>query len=134
MTRHQFGSGATVSVIPYPSPVEGVDCLIAISWPKYRSDWGETRVRDARVSYIARGPNVAAEWMPPYGPIQLLYKGDDEEVPGCKLATHIYPLIQHRPMAWSQMAVNDHDLLGYLADSNLDPIFRVLAEWALRDD
>lgn len=132
VTRHQFSSGATVSVIPYPSPVEGVDCLIAISWPKHRNKWGETAVKDARISYIARRGDTAAEWMPPYGPIQIHYRGTDEKEPGCKSATHIFPLIKNSPMSWSQMAVTDHDLLGYLADSNLDPIFRVLADWADR--
>ena len=132
--RHEYSNGTTVSVIPYPSPVEDIDCFVVISWPKYRNDWGEVAVREARVSYVARAEDCAAEWMPPYGPISLLYRGDDPEAMGCRSAPYIYPLIQNRPMAWSQAAVGREGLLEYLADSNLDPVFRALAEWATRDD
>lgn len=73
-------------------------------------------------------PDVAAEWMPPHGPIQIVRKCESD-AEGAK-PHHIYAHQNASPLEWSQTAVENEGLPRALVDGDHRYLFTVLRQWA----
>lgn len=101
-------------------------CFIVLSFGQKRCNYGDCWL-DPLVSYLFMGEEVAAEWEPAYGPIQMWFKGDE-------INHYTFPKIKDRPGSWSQLAVDREGLKGFALRGQHDAIFNVLKEWADRDN
>jgi hypothetical protein len=109
-----------VEKFPWPG-AEG--CFLALSCRK--TDKNCNGVQPA-VSFLCILGDVAAEWEPTNGPIQLWFRGDDEE-------HYTFPRIRANRGDWSQLSV-DHEGLPRMANAgNYAGVFEVLREWADRE-
>ena len=77
------------------------------------------------LSYLFMGEEVAAEWEPRYGPIQIWFKGDDRE-------HYTFDRIMKPYADWSQVAVENERLREAALRGDHAHIFRVLKDWADR--
>lgn len=118
-------------------------CYILLSFKKLESaaKYGDT-MAEPTMSFLYDSGEVAAEWCPPYGPIQIWHKAeegkiyskstmfDDEPKEYVEAQSHYaYPFIIPKLAEWSQLAVREYELAEYAIDGNYDYIFNVLKDW-----
>lgn len=77
------------------------------------------------MSYLFVGEEVAAEWEPQHGPIQIWYKGDDED-------HYVFDRVMKPGADWSQLAVDNEGLRETALRGDHAHVFRVLKDWADR--
>ena len=78
------------------------------------------------ISYLFQGEKVATEWEPEYGPIQIWFKGDDQD-------HYAFDRIMTPGCDWSQLGVDNEGLRESALRGDHAHIFRVLKSWANRD-
>jgi hypothetical protein len=80
------------------------------------------------VSFLYDAGNVACEWEPKYGPLQIWMKCSAED-DGAK--EHYFYDYENAPnMSWSQLAVNNNGMKEAFLAGNYEHIFEVLKDWA----
>jgi len=88
---------------------------------------GEYLVK-ANMSFLYDTGDVAAEWEPEHGPIQIWNKCDKDSE-GAR-EHYYYDFVDYSPMNWSQIAVSRHELPQAANNGDYDYIFQVLKDWA----
>jgi hypothetical protein len=99
-----------------------VDCYLVLSCRK--TDKNGNGVAPV-VSFLCIVGDVAAEWEPTGGPIQLFFRGDDEE-------HYTFPRIRRPNLDFSQLSVEREGLPGMANSGNYEGVFSVLRDWADR--
>ena len=103
------------------------NCYVLMSFHKKDDPYGEFSIRPT-VSFFYAKDGVGAEWEVEYGPILMWYKAD---APGDSIRDHYFwDYVLDRPLAWSQLAVQENALPQAAERNDLDYIFSVLARWA----
>ena len=110
----------TVVKFPWPG-IAG--CFLLLSC--HKTDKNGNGVQPV-VSFLCILGDVAAEWEPTNGPIQLWFRGDDEE-------HYSFPRIRARGGDWSQLSVENEGLPRMANSGDYEGVFRVLRSWADRD-
>lgn len=94
------------------------------------------------MSFFYAGPREGAEWLPPYGPIMVYTKCDKDwigktDLTGATLKARehwFYDYVEDNRLAFSQLAVDDEQLVRKLHLGDFKGIFSSLKSWALRSD
>ena len=85
------------------------------------------------MSFLYDAGDVAAEWEPEYGPIQVWEKCDETYDGQFKAREHYYyDYVIDNSFNWSQLAVENDKLPQEFVRGNFDYIFSVLERWAKR--
>ena len=108
-----------VAKLPWPE-MEG--CYLTLSCHKTNEANGVRPV----VSFLCIVGNVAAEWEPKNGPIQLWYRGEDEE-------HYTFPRIRTPSLDFSQLSVEREGLPQMVNAGNYAGVFEVLRTWTNRE-
>jgi hypothetical protein len=102
--------------------IENAHILVSAVW----DDNGKIHVN---MSFLYDSGNVAAEWEPRWGPIQLWYRVDENHEHA--KAHYFYDHVDGSAnLAWSQLAVDREGLQGAFVRGDYTHIFRVLKRWA----
>lgn len=107
------------------------NCFILVSATKRNEDetYGEYRVK-ANISFLYDSGNVAVEWEPEHGPIQVWNKCSEGDE---KAREHYYyDFVEDRPFNWTQLSVDANGLPQAFDNGDYDYIFNVLKRWAER--
>lgn len=119
-------------------------CYVLISFERDKTaqENGETRAKPI-MSFLYDSGEIAAEWCPPYGPIQIWRKAEenkryskptlgmeaDVETVGAQ-PHYAYPFVIPRLAEWSQLSVERHELSDSAIRGYYQYIFDILKEWA----
>ena len=116
-----------VAKLPFPEVENAYVLISGQEKPVEESYLNELWVKPI-MSFIYDAGNVAAEWEPEYGPIQLWTKCEE----GDEGATEHYFYDYHNsPLgSWSQLAVEREQLPHAFIRGNYKYIFNVLRDWA----
>jgi len=109
-------------VVKLPWP-EAEGCFLVLSC--HKTDKNCNHVRPA-VSFLCIVGDVAAEWEPTNGPIQIWYRGNYED-------HYAFPQIRRGGGDWSQLSVEKEGLPHLANSGNYAGIFEVLRKWADRE-
>lgn len=104
------------------------NCWILISAKKAEEQYDSMVNVDYIFSFLYDSGEVAAEWEPRYGPIQI-WKKCDEGAENAK-EHYFYDWEDTKSLSWSQLAVEREQLQQMFLESNWDAIFDVLRSWA----
>ncbi|MCP4142870.1 MAG: hypothetical protein GY755_21720 [Chloroflexi bacterium] len=104
------------------------NCFILCSFAKkdMSKTFGDFRVKP-NISFLYDSGNIAAEWEPEHGPIQIWRKAESGK------EHYYYDFVEDISLNWSQTAVDDYSLPEYVHSGDFDYIFRVLKDWAERN-
>ena len=102
------------------------NCYIISSFPIRKDD--EEFMVESFVSFLYDKGNIAVEWEPQYGPVQVWIKGSKET----GKEHYFYDYVEDTPFNWSQMAVDSNRLKQAAYYGNFDHIFEVLKRFADR--
>ena len=83
---------------------------------------------DYVASFLYDAGDVAVEWEPKHGPIQVWHKCE-KDAEGAK-EHYFYDYENSPPGSWSQLAVEGNNMHFHFFAGNYDYIFTVLKEWA----
>ena len=102
-------------------------CWILISPMKAKKQYDYGLKVDYVVSFLYDAGEVAAEWEPRYGPIQMWNKcnEDDENA----IEHYFYDWHNTLPASWSQLSVEREQLPEMFLAGDWDVIFDVLKSW-----
>lgn len=106
--------------------IENAYILIS-GYEKERDDGFNFKTYDYHVSFLYDGGNVATEWEPRHGPIQVWYKAAEEN--DDKREHYFYDYVLDRNLDWSQLAVEREGLHFALLYGDTSHIFSVLKRW-----
>lgn len=113
----------TVKIIPFPY-IENAYVIISF----HKNDRIDFDISiDTVITFLYDAGNVAAEWEPKYGPIQIWVKAEEETDKTKK--HYFYPFVEDIWGNWSQLAVETEQLKEYLIEGNYKYIFYVLKKW-----
>lgn len=114
--------------VPWPN-IPNAYVLISVG----EKEIGETghMIAEPLITYFYDGGKIGAEWEPKYGPIQV-WETPTEDYEGEVKDHYFYPKVQHKPLNWSQMAVNDSGIKDSLLHGFMEHVFSVLKEWTDR--
>ena len=98
-------------------------CFLVLSCRKTEKNCNKVQ---PAVSFLYISGDVAAEWEPTNGPIQIWYRGDDEE-------HYSFPRIRTPGLDLSQLAVEREGLPQMANSGNYEGVFCVLRTWADRE-
>lgn len=108
---------------------EGIDnawILVSATWRE--KQLGGDRVVKANMSFLYDAGEIAVEWEPQYGPIQIWYKcSEDHEDPR---PHYFYDFVINNRADWAQGAVYRLGLPAAFVRGNYKYIFAVLKDWA----
>jgi hypothetical protein len=80
----------------------------------------------ATVSFVFYNGDIAAEWEPNYGPIQLFERGEEGED---SRPHYVFPFVKNNLFAWSQMDVEREGLPEAFINGDYKYIFAILEGW-----
>ena len=102
------------------------NCYILFSAVQKKDDINWFRANPT-MSFLYDAGKVAAEWEPEFGPILIWRKCE----PCAENARehYFYDFVFHEPLAFSQLAVENHGLPQSFVRGNYDYIFSVLERW-----
>lgn len=103
------------------------NCYLLASFPERERTGYGLQVK-TQVSFLYDAGNVAAEWEPEYGPIQIWHKCNENDE-GAK-EHYYYDFENSQPGNWSQLAVTNAELPLGANRGDWDYIFAVLRDWA----
>ena len=107
--------------------VEGAYLLVSGSIKNEELEISQLNTR-AMVSFLLVEGDIAIEWEPNYGPIQIFYRAglnDPDRIPH-----YVFPFVKKPGFGeWSQLAVEQEGLPQAFIAGNYKYIFDVLAEW-----
>ena len=85
---------------------------------------------DYTVSFLYDAGDIATEWEPKYGPIQIWDRCEKDS----EDAKEHYYFDYHNtaPASWSQLAVDENNLHFHFIAGDFDYIFNVLKDWSNR--
>ena len=101
--------------------------LVSASQRDIKETFGDYKCQ-ATMSFLYDAGEVATEWEPEYGPIQIWRKAN-ANTPGAK-EHYYYDWVEGGGMHWSQMAVDDNELPQAFVEGDYAYIFGVLQGWA----
>lgn len=81
------------------------------------------------MSFLYDAGEIAAEWEPRYGPIQIWYKANDGAATDTK-EHYFYDFVIDNPLSWSQLAVGNNGLPQAFIKGDYEHIFDILKDWA----
>ena len=102
-------------------------CWILVSGWKAEHQYCSTPNVDYTFTFLYDSGNVAAEWEPKHGPIQIWHKCE-EDSEGAK-EHYFYDWHNSDPLSWSQLAVEREQLPQMFLAGSWDTIFDVLKSW-----
>ena len=108
-------------------PDEKRGCFILVSGHWRNEDNPHDDLNLAAItSFVYDAGDKATEWSPATcGPLHTFFRADATT----GKPHYIYPFIEDRPLEWSQMAVNNHDLPRAFVQGDYDYIFTILKNW-----
>ncbi len=101
--------------------------LVSASQRDMKETFGDYKCQ-ATMSFLYDAGDVAAEWEPEYGPIQVWRKAN-ANTPEAK-EHYFYDWVENCPGNWSQMAVEENELPQAFVGGDYRYIFGVLQGWA----
>lgn len=119
------------------------NCYVLVSFEKDKRalEMGDVRANPI-MSFLYDAGEIAAEWCPPHGPIQIWRKADkdtkykqptfdDDATPDYiePQPHYAYPFVIPRLAEWSQLSVERYQLADYAIEGNYQYIFNVLKTW-----
>ncbi len=105
--------------------------LVSASQRDMKETFGDYKVK-ATMSFLYDAGEVAAEWEPEYGPIQI-WRKVSQNTPGAK-EHYYYDWVEGGGGHWSQMAVEQEELPQAFVEGDYSYIFGVLQGWAERNE
>lgn len=121
----------SVVLLPFPQMAPGA--RLVLSFGKRVCD-GDLYA-EPRVSFAWVGEHVAAEWSPPYGPIQMWYRVPASDTDTPARPHWLFPRVAaHRMGAWAQGAVLEEGLAEAACAGDYAQVFAVLRRWARSDE
>lgn len=124
------------------------NCYVLVSFMRNNRafEMGDLRA-DPTMSFLYDAGDIAAEWCPPYGPIQIWHKAEEgNKYPKPTMSTfdreaepelvnpephYAYPFIIPRLAEWSQLSVERYRLADYAIMGDYNYIFEVLKDWTV---
>ncbi len=119
----------SVLKVNVPEYGEGAYILYSASQRSYDETGGDFRVKN-HFSFAYINGNIAAEWEPENGPIQIWDKCD-KDAEGAK-EHYIFEYTNSGGWNWSQMAVDTADMPRMVNGGHWQYIFNVLKDWCNR--
>lgn len=120
------------------------NCYVLVSFQRNKQafEMGEIKA-EPTMSFLYDAGEIAAEWCPPYGPIQIWRRAeegkryprptldsDDEPEYIDPQPHYAYPFVIPRLAEWSQLSVERYQLADYAIDGHYDYVFNILKDWA----
>lgn len=134
-----------IAILPWP---DKPDCYLCVSGAmkrkeRYGDKWylnnHDERVKkfsssydacEAKITFAYKGKSVAAEWDGEHGPIQIWYKCDENYTDGYEIARQHWLFdYAYGNGHWSQMAVDENNLVESFNRGDYENIFLVLKEF-----
>lgn len=119
------GRRESFKAIPFPE-IENAYVLFSAKQHPSEPGWCVSTL-----SFLYDAGEVAAEWQPDHGPIQVWYKGTGEETDE---KHYFYDTVDWNQGTWSQMAVYENNLPAAFIRGDYKYIFAVLSRWAKERD
>ena len=110
------------------------NCYILVSATRKSGElYRDVYYAEPTMSFFYDAGDVAAEWEPRYGPIQVWSKCDETYDGKYKAREHyFYDFVIDIPGNWSQLSVETERLPQAFVRGDYDHIFSVLKSWARR--